>query len=274
MNTYILHHNDADGFGAAYSAWLIYGNDATYIPVEHGKPIPEIPDNSVVYVLDFSYPEEVIKDFTNRMWKFQLLDHHKSAFERIGHLPNCYFDMNRSGAGIAYDWFVGNERPYLIDYIEDQDLWKFKLENSKYIRESINAIPLNLESYIEAFKVPIEDRIFEGKILSKQLQYNLDRCFENVHVIQIDEFKMLAVNVCLHQSNIGNYLQDHIEKYGCDFSGCYYRMDQDQIKFSLRSRGDFDVSLICKRFNGGGHKNASGFQIPVSKFNFNHIHSK
>jgi nanoRNase/pAp phosphatase (c-di-AMP/oligoRNAs hydrolase) len=31
--------------------------------------------------------------------------------------------------------------------------------------------------------------------------------------------------------------------------------------------GDFDVSVVCKRFGGGGHKNASGFELPVDKFN-------
>jgi nanoRNase/pAp phosphatase (c-di-AMP/oligoRNAs hydrolase) len=31
---------------------------------------------------------------------------------------------------------------------------------------------------------------------------------------------------------------------------------------SLRSKGDFDVSAIAKRFGGGGHKNAAGFNIP------------
>ena len=33
----------------------------------------------------------------------------------------------------------------------------------------------------------------------------------------------------------------------------------DNIKVSLRSKGEIDVSAIAALFNGGGHKNAAGF---------------
>ena len=29
----------------------------------------------------------------------------------------------------------------------------------------------------------------------------------------------------------------------------------------MRSIGDIDVSFLCSKFNGGGHKNAAGFGI-------------
>ncbi len=48
-----------------------------------------------------------------------------------------------------------------------------------------------------------------------------------------------------------------------------------KIKFSLRSKGNFDVNLLASRhFNGGGHKNASGgdlycsFEEAVTQFRF------
>ena len=37
------------------------------------------------------------------------------------------------------------------------------------------------------------------------------------------------------------------------------QIDKQRYKFSLRSKGEFDVSLISKEFGGGGHKNAAGF---------------
>lgn len=46
----------------------------------------------------------------------------------------------------------------------------------------------------------------------------------------------------------------------------FIREDEDRVKISLRSRGDFDVSAIARTyFNGGGHKNASGgdLQLPL-----------
>lgn len=37
------------------------------------------------------------------------------------------------------------------------------------------------------------------------------------------------------------------------------KMDDDEHKVSLRSKGDLDVAKIASKMNGGGHKNAAGF---------------
>jgi phosphoesterase RecJ-like protein len=45
----------------------------------------------------------------------------------------------------------------------------------------------------------------------------------------------------------------------------FMREDQDRIKISCRSQGDFSVSDICSRyFNGGGHENAAGGEFSGS----------
>jgi len=52
------------------------------------------------------------------------MDHHKSALEDLkGLSPNIYFDMERSGARLAWDYFhPGKEPPAFIDYIEDRGI--------------------------------------------------------------------------------------------------------------------------------------------------------
>ena len=37
--------------------------------------------------------------------------------------------------------------------------------------------------------------------------------------------------------------------------------EEDFVKISFRSKGDYDVCSVAKDFNGGGHKNASGAMI-------------
>lgn len=275
MKTYILHHNDADGFGAAYSAYLKFKDAAEYFPIDYGWEFPKLDDGSNVYILDFSIPREDLDKLVSRMNFVLILDHHKSAYENLAGHPNTFFDMTRSGAGIAWDYFQPHyPRPDFINYIEDQDLWKFSLPNSKLVRDSLTIIPQTLKDYIEAANVSIEDRIKEGEVVGKQIEYNLDRGIEYVHTVEVDEYKMLCVNVCLHQSNYGNRLLDMIDQYGCQFAGVYYRVNQNMVKFSLRSRKDFDVNLICKRFGGGGHMQAAGFEISLDKFDWKKISSK
>jgi len=44
----------------------------------------------------------------------------------------------------------------------------------------------------------------------------------------------------------------------------YFRVVDNKIRVSLRSKGDIDVSIIAANFNGGGHKNAAGLTIVAS----------
>ncbi len=44
----------------------------------------------------------------------------------------------------------------------------------------------------------------------------------------------------------------------------YFRIIENQVRVSLRSKGDIDVSLIAGTLNGGGHKNSAGLSICTS----------
>lgn len=270
MKTYILHHNDPDGFGAAYAAYTKFGRKKSieYIPVDYGKPFPVMEDGSNVYILDFSYSREILESLVVRMKSLLVIDHHKSAMLALMGFSNAIFDMNRSGAGLAWDVLVGTPRPDYINYIEDADLWRFALPDSKYVKNSLYQEDLTLDAFIKGAKKSIKKRISEGKVIQKVIDHNLQMGFDVMHTIKLDEYTMLAVNSCLHMSEFGNALYTkYLDKYNADFAGVYYRYTKDTYKFSLRSVGDFDVSLVCNRFGGGGHKNASGFEIPISRFN-------
>jgi oligoribonuclease NrnB/cAMP/cGMP phosphodiesterase (DHH superfamily) len=269
--TYILHHNDPDGFGAAYSAYLKFGRgpNIEYIAVDYGRPMPHLEDGSDVYILDFSYPRNIIDSLVGRMKSVLVIDHHKSAMLDLEGHPNAIFDMNKSGAGLSWDYFSGGAtRPAFINYIEDADLWRFALCDSKLVKNSIYQEDLTLEAYIAGAEKSIESRIFEGRTIQKVIDHNLQMGFDTMHTLNIDEFTMLAVNSCLHMSEFGNALfTKYAKEKGAHFAGVYYRYTPATYKFSLRSVGDFDVSVVCKRFGGGGHKNASGFELHVDKFN-------
>jgi phosphoesterase RecJ-like protein len=45
---------------------------------------------------------------------------------------------------------------------------------------------------------------------------------------------------------------------------CLLRARGDQVKVSLRGKGDVDVQRIAARFGGGGHPNAAGFSVTGS----------
>ena len=47
----------------------------------------------------------------------------------------------------------------------------------------------------------------------------------------------------------------------CVFAAGYFQRADVRWQFSLRSRSDFDVSSVAKRYGGGGHAGAAGFDV-------------
>lgn len=150
----IYHANCADGFGAAFAAWLKLGDEAEYVPMAHGdlkSDWPMIHDRDV-YILDFSFPRPVMDSIFHDAKRVGWLDHHKTAFETMypGHeylvhgliedSPNKYVELNnwKSGAMISWEYFnPGTEVPMLIKHIDDYDRWQFKIEGTKAFNKAL-----------------------------------------------------------------------------------------------------------------------------------------
>ena len=57
----IYHANCTDGFGAAFAAWLKFGDEAEYRACHYGQECfqdGETVHNREVYILDFSFPRD------------------------------------------------------------------------------------------------------------------------------------------------------------------------------------------------------------------------
>jgi len=131
VNLVIYHANCTDGFGAAYAAWKLLGDRAEYFAAKHGEPPPDVAGKNVV-VLDFSYDNTTTKRLMKEAKSFLIIDHHKSAVVELHDISCTRFDMNHSGAMLAWKFFhPGKEPPRMIKFIEDRDLWKWEIPYSK-----------------------------------------------------------------------------------------------------------------------------------------------
>lgn len=276
--TYILHHNDPDGYGAAIAAYQKFGDSATYIEVDYTRPMPELENGSDVYILDFSYKRPVLDELVSRMNSVLIIDHHKSAQADLTGHPNAIFDMNKSGAGLAWDYFVGGHRPSFINYIEDADLWRFALVESRIVKNYIYQLELTIESFLKAFnEFDIGEALKVGNIIEKSIEHDWDMVKGNVFKVDIDlKYRALVLNSPIRLSEFGEKLLQLNEKENlrCDFVMVFYYLNGSKIKCSTRSRRDLaDVSIICSRFGGGGHSRAAGFEISVNDFDTHEMFS-
>lgn len=172
----------------------------------------------------------------------------------------AYFDMNRSGAGLAWDVFnPGKPRPALINHIEDRDLWRFALPGTREIQANVFSYPYDFATWDRLMSADPESLRAEGEAIERK------------HFKDIAEL----VNVCRRRMWIGGVdvpvaslpytlASDagHLMAENEPFAACYWDTVDGRV-FSLRSRqGGTDVSKIAQMYGGGGHANASGFKVP------------
>ena len=263
----IYHANCVDGFASAWTARRFLGEEGVdYKPWSYTDPKPIVSGYSTIYVVDFSFSREILTYLCDKVGdKVVVLDHHKTAEANLTNWKDkpenleLVFDMNRSGAGITWDYFAADSsRPHFIDYVEDRDLWKFKLGNSKAVNAYISTISKTFKDYDVLFYMFLGDMRTHGQTILSYHQKICEEIVQEARKIVINGKEGLACN-CTPQfsSEIGNLLAQKSGTYGVT----YHTLADDSTKFSLRSVGECDVSKIAKNFGGGGHKNAAGFTM-------------
>lgn len=262
----VLYHADCpDGFGAAWSAWRYFGLEAEYKPVDHRSEPPwDLVDGKDVWVVDFCYPRDVLKQMHARAADLRVLDHHVTAMKGCGDLPFCTFDMNRSGAGLTWDVLHRTKRPWFIDYIEDRDLWRWAQPESQAVCDGLEQVPKTFEAYDAMYEhlMPTQEQVTrDGRTIQQFKQTQMDRLKRKVRVVTFAGHEDVPVlNSSLLQSELGHQL---LQWYSdAPFSVVYSRDPRGGYRCSLRSEdGRADVSVIAKQLGGGGHRNASGAHL-------------
>ena len=262
MYDFIIYHDNCfDGFGARFAAELAYGKSAEYYPAQHDREPPDVTGKNVL-IADFSYPRDTLLKMKEQANTLQVVDHHVSAQDSLKDLHFCHFDMEKSGAVLAWEHIHGDDPvPQLLLYIQDRDLWKFNLKGSKEVLTAIASYEKDFKTWCE-FAEQLETydgfgRLFtEGSSILKYKDSTISSILKKKFTLNIAGFEVPCINSSVFQSEIGNMLS-----YGSPFAAIYY-YDGAQFIFSLRSSDQgVDVSKIAKRFGGGGHRNASGFSI-------------
>ncbi|MHB1286490.1 MAG: DHHA1 domain-containing protein [Leptospirales bacterium] len=272
--TVFYHKNCSDGFGAAFSAWkALSGKTAlNLIPVSYGDPLPEFPHNEIVYVVDFSFGPENVIDLRKQNKKVIVLDHHKTAFERMAprfsNDPDIYFDMEHSGAAISWFHFhPGTSPPNLIQLIEDKDLWKWTIPYSLEINTALSSYPFDLElwnGFMEQMgtgllteELPL---VQEGKSILRYQQQLIktavrETCQKGVFP---NGEEAVFINSPVLNSEIGGSLRTE-----SPLVVIWSHRHDGRVTYSLRSTPDGpDVTQIAEQFGGGGHPRAAGFIVP------------
>ena len=282
----IYHANCLDGFTAAYvtyNALVKLGSEPILLPDTYNtglvsKPFSEWPTSVAgrdIYIVDFSYPAQMLKDLCDQANDVTVLDHHESAIKKLkegfpdlASMPEnltLILDNDLSGAGLAWLHFnCFDPIPPIVRYVQDRDLWRFEFPETK----AYCAALINRKQSIEAYtsidnKEATKLLISEGSALLIAQETQLHSLCRNMRDIIINGWTVPTVNCPAHLvSELGSKI---MSEYAPPFVAMYYD-GATHRHWSLRSTSEaVAVSGIAETFKGGGHRNAAGF---VTELNF------
>lgn len=275
----IYHGHCDDGFGAAWAVRAATGKLFEFHAGQYQTPPPDVTGRHVLLV-DFSYKRPVLLEMAAKAKSIVILDHHKTSAEDLSgfRAPSPFaewkdherptvegdaepiaalFDMNRSGAGLAWDFFhAGKPRPRFIDYIEDRDLWRKSLPDGDAFTFALRSYPPDFDLW-DKLAEDVDGLIRQGAAIHRFFRCQVEDQKKNSQPALIGGVPCRVVNTpYTFASEVAGEIIEEPAKFGA----CYFQFASGEWGYSLRSRGDFDVSAIAKTFGGGGHKNAAGFK--------------
>lgn len=272
----ILYHGKGcpDGFAAALAAWLFYEGQAEFRDLDHGQvqTLADLPplDGRAVYVLDFSFDEAILRGIEERAAKLVLLDHHKSAADKLGGFAcrcgTVFFDMHKSGARLAWEFFHPEAPvPDLVRYVEDRDLWNWQYPDSAAYLSALDMEPRTFERwrYLLALDATAQTAfIARGAAMDEKYRKLAADIAEGAQPLRFNGIDGLMVNAPgLFHSLVGDLLSAQSGTFALMWSAGKGGV----VKAGLRAQRHFNCIPLAESLGGGGHAQACGFRMGVER---------
>lgn len=279
------HLKDLDGLGSGWTAWRKLKNlknKAEYIGIDYHCDRYTHYKNKTLYFLDLCPQEKTLAFLRQNHNYLILVDHHLSSQKKLKFFDEYKFDCRRSAAVLSWQYFFPRKKiPQLLSFIEDIDLWKFKLPLSRDINNTLefydnnflanqknahsergatdarfkywNTLARDME---KSAKIKQYGKI--GKIISQYQDKLIQKIAAKAKLVKFGGKKVFAVNSSILVSEVGNALVSQKHPFAIIWSEANQR-----IWISLRANNAFNVAKIAEKYGGGGHKGAAAFILKI-----------
>jgi len=265
------HAGCNDGFGAALVFWYLFGDTATYKPLRYQEEFnAEEYRGKALLLVDFSFPQSQMLALEEVTAHLLVLDHHETAEANLAGLEGCYFGKGVSGAVMAFELARSllTQVPYstlhfLVDYIQDRDLWTWSLESSREVNAALVLWPRGkFEIWDERLRSYTSEELYmrlrtEGHILLQQTEGLVRMAAASARFCVFEGLAAVEVNSCLFYSELGEYLGGQASVV------LVWSVQRDgRYRYELRSKDPYvNAGELAKKYGGGGHKQAAGFVV-------------
>lgn len=289
----LYHANCPDGFAAAcVVAWFVGDDDCEFRPVQYGDARPtddDLTSRRCVWIVDFSYSAEDMKHILRTAPALTWTDHHDDELRHevdslLEDLADDYatvarlFDVAECGATATWRLCIGagtiHERPTILGYVRDRDLWKWELPDSKAVSAYFDALRGTDEPSARFLFDVKPEHVEIGLMLLRAQEKRVALAVKSARFDAIPmrvvptpsepeyiDCKIAFVNTATDISEVG----DALCQAGADLACMYWWKKDGTWGHSLRSRKNerfpdaVDCREIAAEYGGGGHRQAAGF---------------
>lgn len=296
MNTtLVLHHSaDFDGLASRAVAYKALGNTADYLGWDYGQPLPDLSPYVTVYMIDISLPVEIMRENAK---KIIFIDHHKTAIDAVAPFRDSfkgYYCIDGVAAcRLAWQYLVASaalidaydkslpvkqdyiERrvtePYAIQLLGEYDVWDKSNPSTDLFQLGIQADSSPdwntlLGGTVEGVGY-VDYLVRSGQTIKRYTDtINAQIATERGFDLQWEGFYWRCLNTarCNSLTFVAALRPEH--------DGCLgYHWNGKQWKFSfygVPGKPQLDLSVIAKKYGGGGHKQACGCEMPALPLEF------
>ena len=263
----IYHKNCLDGSGAA-AVVARKVPDCEFLAMQYSNPPPKV-ENRAVYLVDFGFPLEAMRQLKAQATELVWIDHHTSAEEIWRTLGWGVFDINECGTSLTWKTlFPHLNPPPVVQYIRDKDLWQWALPGSRDICAGlVDTFPNSL--FAGLLEADLDAMATRGKpLIEAQRQRIVEAAKTGVAISDaygVKGLRALAVNCFKDQNELGEYICQPVDEggLGFDLAVLFYRKGNAPMwVHSLRSgsragQPTADCATIAAARGGGGHPSSS-----------------
>ena len=160
----IFHYPCSDGLSSAFVVKKWYEENGKNIEL-----IPKMINNDTIDTILYEGKNVLMVDIVTcdfeeikkKAKNLVILDHHKTNQDKLIDIDYAYFDMNKSGVGITWEYFHGSEEmPKFLLCIQDRDIWTNKIQESNSFCTGF-ANMVNMEDDINS-KLSLHDELYNN----------------------------------------------------------------------------------------------------------------
>jgi uncharacterized protein len=272
----VYHNADLDGFCSAAIVKNKYP-DCDLIGLDYGHDIPwSRLENQDVVIVDFSFqPWSEMEKLRSIAKTLTWIDHHKSAITASVEAGSPSItglrDVHAAACELTWEYvYTGHVTPLGVFLLSDYDCWRHSHPQTMTYQMGMRMLdmdPVSPGAMSRWALVFANDEHFRASVISRGhviLEYQRQQDAKSVKAtwfpVEFDGKKWMAVN----RGGISSQFWDSV--WDADYAG--------KLGF-VRSRKHWTITLysdtvdcgdIAKRYGGGGHAGAAGFQCAQLPF--------